>query len=73
MQRIAVKIIPNAKKEEIIKEGENHYKIKVRSPAIEGKANEALIEALAKYFGVSKSRVKIAMGEFAKNKIVEIQ
>lgn len=73
MKRISVKIIPNAKKEEIIKEGANYFKVKVRAPAIEGKANEALIEALANYFDISKNSIKIARGEFARNKIVEIK
>lgn len=72
MKRISVKIIPNAKKEEIIKEGENHFKIKVHAPAVEGKANKAMIKLLAEYFDISKSQIKIARGEFAKNKIVEI-
>ncbi|KKQ40018.1 MAG: hypothetical protein US71_C0016G0002 [Parcubacteria group bacterium GW2011_GWD2_38_12] len=73
MKRIAIKIIPNAKKEEIIKEGENHYKIKVRAQAVEGRANEAMIKLLAEYFDVSKSQIKIVRGEFARNKIVEIE
>lgn len=72
MKRIAVKIIPNAKKEEIIKENENHFKIKVRAPATEGKANEALIETLSKYFDIPKSRIKIDKGLLSRNKIIEI-
>lgn len=72
MKRVAIKIIPNAKKEEIIKEGEGHFKIKVCAPATEGKANEALIKLLAEYFDTSKSQIKITRGEFARNKIVEI-
>ena len=73
MKRIAIKIIPSAKKEELIKEGENHYKIKVRAQAVEGRANEAMIKLLAEYFDVSKSQIKIVRGEFARNKIVEIE
>lgn len=53
-------------------EGNNCFKIKVKAPAIEGKANEAMIKLLAKYFDIPKSRIKIARGEFAKNKILEI-
>ncbi|KKP98325.1 MAG: hypothetical protein US06_C0008G0001, partial [Parcubacteria group bacterium GW2011_GWC2_36_17] len=56
-----------------IKEGENHYKIKVRAQAVEGRANEAMIKLLAEYFDVSKSQIKIVRGEFARNKIVEIE
>lgn len=72
MKRIAIKIIPNAKKEEIIKEGENHFKVKVRAPAVEGKANEAMIKLLSEYFDVSKSRIRIDKGALSRNKIIEI-
>lgn len=72
MKRIAIKITPNAKKEEIIKEGENHFKIKVRALAMEGKANEAMIKLLAEYFDVPKSRIRIDKGALSRNKIVEI-
>lgn len=72
MKRIAVKIIPNAKKEEIIKEGDTHFKVKVRAPAVEGKANEALIRLLAEYFNVSKSQITIDKGALSRNKIIEI-
>lgn len=73
IKRISVKITPNAKKEGIIEEGNNCFKIKVKAPAVEGKANEAMIKMLAGYFDIPKSRIKIARGEFAKNKIVEIE
>lgn len=72
-KRISVKITPNAKKEAIIDEGNNCFKIKVTAPAIEGKANEAMLKKLAEYFDIPKSRIKIIRGEFAKNKIIEIE
>lgn len=72
-KRISVKITPNAKKEAIIEEGNNCFKVKVGAPAIEGKANQAMIKMLAEYFDIPKSRIKIARGEFAKNKIIEIE
>lgn len=72
IKRISVKITPNAKKEAIIDEGSNCFKVKVKSPAIEGKANEAMIKKMAEYFDIPKSRIKIVRGEFAKNKILEI-
>lgn len=45
MKIIEVKVIPNAKKQEIIKK-ENLYRIKVNAQAIEGKANKAVIKIL---------------------------
>ena len=44
----------------------------VRSPPLEGKVNAELIEALAKCFGVPKSRVRIVSGQKSRKKIVEI-
>lgn len=73
IKRISIKITPNAKKEAIIDKGSNCFKVKVGAPAIEGKANEAMIKILAEYFNVPKSRIRIARGKFAKNKIVEIE
>lgn len=73
VKRISVKITPNSKKEGIIDEGNNCFKVKVRAPAIERKANEAMIKLLSEHFDIPKSRIKIVRGEFAKNKIVEIE
>ena len=50
---IKIKTIPNSKKEEIIKE-DGFYKVKVKAPSIDGRANKAVIEALAEFFNVRK-------------------
>jgi uncharacterized protein (TIGR00251 family) len=70
--KLNVTVVPNAKNLEIIKIGENDYKIKVDAPASEGKANKRLIEILAEHFKVSKYSVSIMRGLKSKNKIVEI-
>ena len=48
-------------------------KIKLAAPAVEGKANAALVRFLADHFGVSKSAVVIVRGEKSREKLVEIQ
>jgi len=68
--KINVKVIPNAKRVEIVPG--DIWKIKVPVAAVEGRANKFLIELLADYFSVSKSRVKIVTGEKSRNKVVEI-
>ncbi|MEO0130396.1 MAG: DUF167 domain-containing protein, partial [candidate division WOR-3 bacterium] len=50
---IKIRVIPNAKKNEVVKE-ENRLKVYLTAPPIEGKANKALIEILAEYFNVKK-------------------
>lgn len=67
-----IKVKANSKAEEIEKLSVNEYRVKVKSPAKEGKANEAVISLLSKYFDIPKSRVIIIKGHKNKNKTVEI-
>jgi len=48
------------------------YKISVKATASDGKANDAIIRALAKHFGVRTSDVRIVSGNTSKKKIVEV-
>ena len=69
--KIEIKVIPNAKKKEIIKDRDK-FKVKVNSPAVEGKANKEVIETLAKFLNVKKSQVKIIKGEKSRDKLIEV-
>ena len=69
---LSIKVIPNAKKEEVIQESETHYKIKVRAIPEDGKANKAVITLIAKHFGIKKGAVMILKGEKSREKVVEI-
>ncbi len=71
--KISVKVKPSAKIEKIEKIGENSFAVSVKEPPVQGRANEAVIKALAEYFGVSKLNVKIVSGWASKNKIIEIE
>ncbi|MEO0118610.1 MAG: DUF167 domain-containing protein [candidate division WOR-3 bacterium] len=70
-QIIKIQVIPNAKKNEIVKE-KDRLKVYLTAPPIEGKANKVLIEILAEYFNVKKGQIKIIKGEKSKDKIIEI-
>lgn len=54
------------------KKGERHFVVAVAERATDGKANRAIEHALAEYFDVPASRVRIISGQTAKGKIVEI-
>ena len=75
--KIRVKAIANAKKSEILLEkdenGEDFYKIKISAKAKDGEANEAIIEALAKYFSLRKSSISLIFGEKSRNKVFLLQ
>lgn len=68
-----IKVITNAKKNEVIKLDEKNYKVKVTVPPAEGRANLKVIEVIADYFKSKKSDVKIIKGDKSHNKIVEIK
>lgn len=70
-QVLTLRISPNASKNEIIKTREG-IKIKITAQPIDGKANKALIEFLAKQFKVPKSYFEIIRGETSKDKSILI-
>jgi len=70
--KIAVKVIPRAKKERI-EQTAHGLKVYIHEPALEGRANEHLIEVLAKHYNVKKSALAIVLGEKSRNKVIQIQ
>lgn len=49
------------------------FVVKVKEPAKEGKANQAVIEALAGHFAIPKRSVTILHGHTSRCKLVEIK
>lgn len=67
-----VVVHPNSKKPRIEKDGTEVLHVYVSKPPVEGQANLAVIEALAKHFKVSKSQVELVKGVKSKKKTFEI-
>lgn len=67
-----VKVKPNSKNQNIDETADGSLIINLKSPPVDGKANEELIQILAKKFEVSKSRISIKFGLSSRNKVVEI-
>lgn len=70
---LSVRVSPGAKRVGI--EGlwnDSAIKIAVQSPAVEGKANTALIDFLATVCGIRKSAVSILSGEISRCKRVQL-
>jgi uncharacterized protein (TIGR00251 family) len=70
---LAVRAQPGAKRTAIVgKYGEGaeaQLKIAVQAPPIEGRANEALIAFLARFFGLSRADVVLVSGELSRSKV----
>ncbi len=67
-----VRVQPRASRDEIAGVIEGAMKIRLCAPAIENRANEALVEFLATLLKTSKSAVRIRSGEQSRTKRVEI-
>jgi len=70
--KIFVRVKPNAKNEVVSKIDETHFDVLVKEPPVGGRANRAVMRALASHFGVPLFCVKILAGHTARNKIIEI-
>lgn len=76
--KIALKVTPGAKKEEILGWEENYpgvgrvLKLKVTAPPVEGKANKAIEAFLARVLGLPKGQVRIVAGNTGHIKRVEL-
>jgi hypothetical protein len=70
--KIFVKVKPSSKEEKIVKVDDNHYRIAVKEPPVNGRANVAVINSLATFFKTPKSGVRIISGFTSKEKVIEI-
>jgi uncharacterized protein len=69
---ILVHIIPNAKIDTVVGEHGDAIKIKLRAPAVEGKANTALRSFLADKLSIPKRVIVLERGERSRDKVIRI-
>lgn len=75
--KIFVKIKPFSKNNAVLSDkinlfNEREIEIKIAEVPVEGRANETLIDFLAKYLKIQKKYIKIINGFKSRNKIIEI-
>ncbi len=73
MATLKLRIVPNAKRNEVVGEYGDAVKVKVAAPAVDGKANGALLEFLAEKLGVSARAVSLLMGDKSRDKVVSVE
>ena len=69
---VEVRVQARASKDEVVGEMDGALKMRLRAPAVEGRANEALREFLGQLLKRPKSAVRILAGQRSKTKRVEI-
>lgn len=70
--KINVKAKPEAREEKVEKVDETNFVVSVKEPPVQGRANSAIVRALADYFKVSNSQVRLISGFSSRQKVFEI-
>jgi uncharacterized protein len=70
--RIAVKVQPGSSRNRLVAKTGDEWKIALTAPPVEGRANRACTEFLARLLGVPRSAVAIVQGETSRRKRVQI-
>ena len=66
-------IVPNAKQDKVVGEHGGAIKIKLRAPAVDGKANAALRSFLADVLQISEREIVLERGEKSREKLIRIE
>ncbi len=69
---IRLKVVPSSSRDQIVGWLGDSLKIKVAAPPEKGKANQAVIQLLARTMGIEPSAIRVVSGESSPHKIVEI-
>jgi uncharacterized protein (TIGR00251 family) len=69
----AVRVQPRASRDEIVGEYQDALKIRLTTPPVDDRANEALRKLLASRLNVPRAAVRIAAGEHSRTKRVEVR
>lgn len=70
---LQVKAKPRARQARVRRLDETHFEVWVTEAPDKGKANEAIVEALAEFLKVAKSRLSVVSGQTSRNKRIEFK
>ncbi len=70
--QFALRVQPGAKREGVVGAYGEALKIALNAPAVDGKANEALVRFIAETLHISRASVEIVSGLVSRSKVVRI-
>jgi len=73
MATLRFHVVPNAKVDSVMGNHGGAIKIKLRAPAVEGKANAALRSFLAKELRIPERHIWLERGEKSREKLIRIE
>ncbi|HTG51714.1 MAG TPA: DUF167 domain-containing protein [Candidatus Tectomicrobia bacterium] len=72
MAILRLHVVPNAKVDSVVGMHSGAIKIKLRAPAVEGKANAAPVRFVAEHFKLPRSSIVLQRGHASRDKLVRI-
>jgi len=72
MHKVKLRVIPRARQNKISVDLDGTLRVHITAAPVDGAANVAVVRAIAEYFHVPKSQIKIIRGETSRDKVVEI-
>ena len=71
--KLFASVKPNAKENKVTQINDHHFKISVKAPAKDGKANQAVIELLSHYLDLPKNVFSLLSGTTRKSKVIKVK
>jgi uncharacterized protein len=73
VKTLRVKVKPNSREADLTALDDGTWLAHVKAPPVDGRANAALIDLVAKHFGVRKAQVNIKSGASARVKLISVE
>ena len=67
-----VRVVPRSSTTEIVGEYDGAIKIKLKSPPVDGAANEELIRFISKLLAIPRSNIEIISGQASRTKRIQV-
>ena len=70
--RITIRVRPGASRPSVVGEHDGALVVRVSAPAVDGRATEAALAAVAIAFGVRRGAVTLVTGRTSRTKVIEV-
>ena len=70
---LTIKVQPGASKDHVVGRIRDEWKLTLTAPPIEGRANRACIEFLARLLEVPRARVRLVRGQTSRRKLIRVE
>lgn len=70
--RLRLRVQPRSSRDRVAGLHGDAIKLQVTAPPVEGAANEAVVDLVARWLGVARRAVSLAQGQTARDKVVDV-